>query len=222
MYAFAQRGDTTVVDEPLYAHYLTHQPTEAHHPGREAVLAAQENDGAKVVDTLREHDYGTENVVFKQMTHHLVNLEPDFLYPMTNVLLIRDPHEILASFGKVIERGVTAEDVGLPQQGELFNRLTVTGSLSAVVDAGRLLDDPAGVIERLCRRLDIDYDPAMLQWEAGPKPYDGVWAEHWYAGVHQSTGFEPRPRKVIELSPALAAVADQCSPIYQRLLKHAL
>ena len=30
MYAFAQRADTTVVDEPLYAHYLSH--TDAHTP----------------------------------------------------------------------------------------------------------------------------------------------------------------------------------------------
>ncbi|NJB86428.1 hypothetical protein GGR26_002196 [Lewinella marina] len=221
MYSFAQRPDTTVVDEPLYAHYLTHQPTEAEHPAREAVLASQENDGARVVDTLKNHDYGTENVVFKQMTHHLVDLDPAFLYAMSNVLLIRDPDEILASFGRVVDR-VTAADVGLPQQGDLFNRLTVTGSLTAVVDAGRLLDDPPGVLERLCDRLDLPFDPAMLQWEPGPKPYDGAWADHWYAGVHRSAGFEPRPKKVIELPPNLATVAEVCHPIYQRLLQHAL
>ncbi len=221
MYAFAQRPDTTVVDEPLYAHYLTHQPTEADHPGREAVLAEQDPDGSAVVNRMLHHDYGAENVVFKQMTHHLVALDPVFTYGMTNVLLIRDPYEILASFGKVID-AVTAEDVGLPQQGGLFDRLTVTGSLSAVVDARRLLDDPPGVLERLCDRLDLDYDPAMLSWEPGPKPYDGSWAKHWYAGVHRSTGFEPRPQKILKLTPDLAAVAEAVHPIYQRLLEHAI
>ena len=221
MYAFAQRADTTVVDEPLYAHYLSHQPTEAEHPGREAVLAEQNPNGKEVIDTLLHQDYGTENVLYKQMTHHLVELESNFLYGMTNVLLIRDPYEILDSFGKVVTN-ITAEDIGLPQQGELFNTLTVTGSLSAVVDARRLLEDPRRVLQELCELLDIEYDPAMLQWEAGPKPYDGSWAEYWYAGVHRSTGFEPRPHKIIKLSPDLARVAEEVKPIYQRLLEHAI
>jgi hypothetical protein len=33
--------------------------------------------------------------------------------------------------------------------------------------------------------------PQMLSWPAGSKPYDGVWAPWWYAGTHQSTGFQP-------------------------------
>lgn len=221
MYAFAQRPDTAVVDEPLYAHYLAHQPTEAEHPGREQVMESQSQRGNEVVQQLLHHDYGSPYVVFKQMTHHLVDLDLGFLNNMTNVLLIRDPYEILASFGQVIDR-VTAEDVGLPQQSELFDRLTVTGCLSAVVDARRLLDDPPAVLERLCDCLGIDYDDAMLSWPAGPKEYDGAWAEHWYAGVHRSTGFESRPRRVLELSPDLATVAEETHPIYQRLLEHAI
>ena len=38
MYSFAQRKDTTVVDEPLYAHYLVNTETEAQHPGTEGTL----------------------------------------------------------------------------------------------------------------------------------------------------------------------------------------
>jgi hypothetical protein len=47
MYSFAQRSDTRVVDEPLYAHYL--RVSGAAHPGREAVLEAQDSDGERVV-----------------------------------------------------------------------------------------------------------------------------------------------------------------------------
>ena len=47
MYSFAQRADTRVVDEPLYAHYL--RVSGADHPGRDEVLAAQEQDGERVV-----------------------------------------------------------------------------------------------------------------------------------------------------------------------------
>eukprot|EP00960_Hanusia_phi_P077916 768755-Hanusia_phi.AAC.5 len=41
MYSFAQRSDTKVVDEPLYAHYLKNIRPTAYRPYREEVLAAQ-------------------------------------------------------------------------------------------------------------------------------------------------------------------------------------
>ncbi len=221
MYAFAQRTDTTVVDEPLYAHYLLHQPTEAEHPGRQAVLDSQEHDGERVIASLLSADYGRPVVVFKQMTHHLAGLPLAWLDRMTNVLLIRDPREILHSFSQVVE-GITAEDIGLPQQARLFDWLHRTGVPAPVVDARRLLQDPAGVLSRLCARLDLPYDPGMLHWPAGPKPYDGSWATHWYGGVHGSTGFRPYREKESVLSPALSDIAEACSPLYARLLRHAI
>ena len=46
MYSFAQRKDTIVFDEPLYAHYLS--VSGANHPGREDVLNSQEKNGDMV------------------------------------------------------------------------------------------------------------------------------------------------------------------------------
>jgi len=192
LYSFAQRGDTTPIDEPLYAHYLLHQPTEAEHPGREEVLTSQAHNGRKVVERMLHRDFGTPVVIFKQMTHHLIDLPLDFLSQMTNVLLIRDPREILASFGKVVDK-VTALDVGLPQQADLFDRLSDGGRSPVVVDARRLLEDPAGVLATLCARIGLDYDPAMLHWPAGPKPFDGSWAEHWYGGGARQYGLPSLP-----------------------------
>ncbi|WP_255419253.1 hypothetical protein [Lewinella sp. IMCC34191] len=221
MYAFAQRPDTTVVDEPLYAHYLSRQPTEADHPGREEILKTQNPDGNEVVRYMSEGEFPTPIVVFKQMTHHLIELPEAFLFGMVNVLLIRDPREILASFNQVIDK-VTAADIGLPQQGELFDRLAVAGTLAAVVDARRLLEDPPAVLEQLCEQIGIDYDPVMLSWEKGPKEYDGSWAPYWYEGVHESVGFRPYRPRPVELSPHLELVAKECLPVYQRLLEHAI
>ena len=46
MYAFAQREDTRVVDEPLYAHYLSSYPeAQKYHPGTDDILNSMENDG---------------------------------------------------------------------------------------------------------------------------------------------------------------------------------
>lgn len=49
MYSFAQRPDTRVFDEPLYAHYLSMQNERPLHPREEEILQAQSNDGAQVV-----------------------------------------------------------------------------------------------------------------------------------------------------------------------------
>jgi hypothetical protein len=58
----------------------------------------------------------------------------------------------------------------------------------------------------------------MLRWPAGPKPFDGVWAPHWYAAVHRSTGFEPPDAPLPPLGGRYAALAEQGMPGYERLL----
>lgn len=221
MYSFAQRTDARVVDEPLYAHYLLHQTTEADHPGREEILAAQENDGELVVRRLLHHDYGRPAVIFKQMTHHLTQLDTAFLGEMTNVLLIRDPRAILASFSKVVQ-AVTANDIGIPQQHELFRMLKANGTPPVIVDARRLLLQPKRVLQQLCEHLNLPWEEKMLQWPAGARPEDGVWASHWYTNVHRSTGFQPYVEKEITLSPYLEDIAKECLPLYQELLNAAL
>ena len=221
MYSFAQREDTQVVDEPLYAHYLLHQSTKANHPGRQDILASQENDGKKVVAQMLTADFGKPNVLFKQMTHHLVALDNDFLAAMDNVLLIRNPRAILASFNKVVEK-VTAEDIGLPQQHRLFKSLVAGGKRPAVLDAGRLLKDPRGVLQKLCAYLDVPWTDSMLQWPAGPRPEDGVWAPYWYANVHTSTGFKPYEEKTYHLPVHLEEIAEDCQIWYLELLKAAI
>lgn len=220
MYSFAQREDIQVVDEPLYAHYLLHQPTQASHPAKEDILASQENDGKKVLTNMLHGDYGKPGVLFKQMTHHLINLDRSFLSQMENVLLIRNPRAILASISKVVNN-VTAEDIGLPQQYQLFKNLTTSGRRPAVVDASLLLQDPEGVLKRLCTYLNLPWTDAMLGWAAGPRPEDGVWAPHWYANVHKSTGFMPYQEKVYKLPAHLESIAQSCQPLYDELLEAA-
>ena len=50
MIFFVER--TEVFDEPLYAHYLSKTDAHRFHPGAEAILEAQENDGELVVKDL--------------------------------------------------------------------------------------------------------------------------------------------------------------------------
>jgi acyl carrier protein len=73
MYAFSMRGDTRVVDEPLYAHYL--RLSGAEHPGRREVLASMENDGEEVVRGLILGPCDRPVLFMKQMAHHLLGLD---------------------------------------------------------------------------------------------------------------------------------------------------
>ena len=78
------------------------------------------------------------------------------------------------------------------------------------------------MLAELCRRLGIDFDPAMLAWPAGPRPEDGVWAPHWYQGVHRSTGFLPYRLKQGPFPAELRPLLDECRPYYDRLYAGAL
>lgn len=221
MYAFANRADTSVVDEPLYAHYLTRQRTEAKHPARNLILGSMENNGQVVVHRMLKEEYGREAVVFKQMTHHLVDLDRSFLFNMQNVLLIRNPRDILRSFTKVIT-DISAEDIGIPQQYALFRGLKAAGKLDAVVDAKLLLQQPRKVLGQLCERLALPFNESMLSWPAGPRPEDGVWAPHWYSNVHRSTGFQAYEPKTFTLPPHLEELALACLPAYDSMVNEAL
>ncbi len=183
MYAFGNRADFAVWDEPFYAPYLA--ATGADHPMRDAVLAAHETDpqvvGRCCIDSIpaqKPHFY------MKHMPHHMVDGFPlDWARDCVNIHLIRHPTRVIASYGAKRDR-MTLEDIGFPQQAALYARL---GGL--VVDSADIRIDPEKMLKKLCNAIGLDFDPAMLSWPAGPRQEDGVWAAHWYGAVHQSTGF---------------------------------
>jgi hypothetical protein len=219
MYSFAQRADTRVVDEPLYAYYLAR--SGAQHPGRGAVLASQDPDGENVVRDVILGECDRAVLFLKQMAHHLAGLDRTFLDRVRNVLLVRDPREMLPSLAQVVGEPTLA-DTGLKDQARLLDERRAAGEEPPVLDARELLLDPEGVLRQLCERLGLDFDPVMLTWEAGARPEDGVWAPHWYASVHVSTGFQPYRPKEGELAPELQGVHAQCRPYYDRLYDAAL
>jgi hypothetical protein len=57
----------------------------------------------------------------------------------------------------------------------------------------------------------------MLTWPPGPKPFDGVWADHWYGAVHRSTGFGAAEGALPEVSGAYAHLVAAALPFYDRL-----
>ena len=217
MYSFAQHSRVEVVDEPLYAHYLLRTESPTPHPGRAEILAHQTTDRRRLINELRREVPGKTRL-FKQMTHHLIELDWSFLPDFQNVLLIRDPRRIVASYAKVTD-AVTVADVGYELQGKLYDYLMEHHALRAVVDSKRLLLNPRKTLTELCIRLGLDFEAGMLDWEAGARAEDGVWAKYWYHKVHQSTGFAPYREGEVALTPQQEAVVSACLPTYERLLR---
>lgn len=221
MYSFAQRPDTTVVDEPLYGHYLRVTSAHTYHPGSDEVMASMDTDGERVVRDVILGEYDAPVVFFKQMTHHLVELDTRFLDDTVNVLLTRDPRDMLRSYAAVVDTP-SVIDTGYPQNAALWRSLSERGRTPIVVDSTTALHNPESVLRTLCARIGIDFDARMLAWEAGPRPEDGVWAPHWYDSVHRSTGFGP-PRHHSEPFPErLRGLLDECLPHYRALAEVAL
>jgi len=225
MRAWENRGDCAVSDEPLYAAYLA--TTGADHPMRTQVIAAGDTDWRNVVRALRGPIPGDKPIWYqKHMSHHLL---PDMLTreddrawigEMTNVLLIRDPREVVASYLKA-RATVTPDEIGLPQQVQLHDLLSAAGKPPPIIDAGDFLRAPEAYLRVLCEQMGINFTDRMLHWPSGLRATDGVWAPHWYGHVWESTGFKTRSEaETTQLPSAGARVADASMPHYQRL--HAL
>jgi len=220
--AWENRPDTWVVDEPLYAHYLTQ--VTVNHPGVEEVIAHHETDWQRVVRELTGPiPHGRQIYYQKHMAHHwLPHLRGDWVLELRNAFLIRHPAEVLPSLAE--RMGLPSlRDTGLPQQVELFELVRArTGAIPPVLDAGDVLQDPRSALSRLTAALGVPMSEAMLAWPAGSRPTDGIWAKYWYDAVERSTGFEaPRPKAHV-VPPDLQPLLQECIPLYETLAVHRL
>lgn len=221
MYSFAQRQDTAVVDEPLYAHYLANTDAHTYHPGAEDVLKEQSQNGNEVIKELLTKDYGKPIVFFKMMIHHLVDLDWSFLENTVNVLLTRNPVDMLPSFAKVVP-GLGLHDTGYAFHSDVLTYLQTVGQNPPILESETVLKNPPVVLNKLCQQIGIPFDPAMLAWQAGARPEDGSWAKYWYHSVHKSTGFQPHKPKTEPFPENLRELLAVCQPYYDKVASLAL
>lgn len=217
MYSFAARGDCAAWDEPFYAAYL--RQTGIDHPMRDEIIAAHEADAGKVASAcLGPIPQGQSLFYQKHMTLHMIpQFDRSFMRGLSNVFLIRHPARVVASYAKKRE-GPTLMDIGFVQQAELFDEVSQwLGAAPPVIDSADIRQDPKAALTRLCAALGIPFTDRMLHWQAGPKPYDGVWAPHWYGAVHRSTGFEDPEGALPDLPEEYRRIVDQALPYYERL-----
>jgi hypothetical protein len=218
MYAWNQRSDTTVLDEPMYGHFL--HVTGLDHPMREAVLAAAPTEEQEVLDAMFRSDCDTPLLFIKNMAHHIEGMDHTFIDDMDSFILTRDPIDMLPSLRRGLGRIPSAADAGYGVQVEILDRILASGRRPIVVDSGAVLNDPRATLTSLCLALGVPFDPAMLSWPAGPKDIDGVWGSHWYKRLHTTTGFEQPHSTSGPLPTELEQTYGTCKPLYERLTEY--
>jgi hypothetical protein len=214
MYSFANRSDTAVVDEPLFGYFL--KQTGAWRPSREEVLATMETDPKKIIDSLLEPSTDMPVFFMKHMANQLVDLDLAFLDSFKNVVLIRDPKAVLLSYSKQVEEP-TLLDTAYKMQVDLIDHLNEVETPFVVLNAKSVLLNPEGQLRTLCEKINIEFQSSMLNWDAGPRKEDGVWAKYWYDSVHESTGFRAYRGKDEELPSNLNPLYDECMEYYRKL-----
>ncbi|NOR31088.1 MAG: HAD family hydrolase [Sulfitobacter sp.] len=208
MYSFGNRTDFSVMDEPFYAAYLT--ATGEDHPMRAEVLAAHEADPEKVSALCQQP--GSPHIYMKHMPHHMLDGFPmDWAKDCVNIHLIRHPARVIASYAAKREAPSFA-DIGFGQQTALYDQI---GGL--VIDSADIRADPEGMLRKLCKAIDLPFDPAMLSWPAGTRSEDGIWASHWYGAVHQSTGFAGAEGPLPTLTGDEKQLLEEALPHYKAL-----
>lgn len=222
MRSFSSRSDCQCIDEPYYAAWLN--KTGADHPMRAEIMHHHETDPRVVSRALASGAHGQSPLQYeKHMTHHggLNLLDFDF-QGVRHAFLIRHPARVLASYAAKMPT-VSLTAIGFAQQWALFDTIrTNTGGPPVVVDADTILAEPARLLAALCDALDIPFENNMLSWPTGPHPSDGVWAKHWYASIHASTGFGPAPGALPPVAPQHAHIAAQAMEIYERMAVYRL
>lgn len=223
MRAFEIRSDTQVIDEPFYAYYLRH--SGAAHPMRNEAMASLPTSYNDVVALLNQPVEPSAPINFrKHIAFHLADtpMQPvDWITTQKSFLLIRDPRAMVASYAKKFD-DVAPITASLEVQKHIYDTLIDNAATCPIVDASDILKNPASILSLLCAALEIPFSEKMLNWPAGPRASDGIWAPHWYDAVVKSTGFNKYQPKEIQLSAELEEIANQCMPIYAELFDNRL
>jgi len=220
MRSWGNRADTSVCDEPLYAYYL--KTTGLPHPLAEEIIAEHDHDICSVLAWLTGPVPAGRTIFYqKHMAHHLLSqVDRAWLSRVINCFLIRDPREMLPSYVK--KNGLPRfEDTGFPQMHEIFQLVrSQTATIPPVIDSRELLQAPRRTLQLLCDRLEVPFTESMLQWPAGPRATDGVWAKHWYSEVVRTTTFGEYRQRHEPIPSELKGIAAECEAIYQDLFRY--
>ena len=222
MRSFGARKDCAVSDEPFYGAFLKHSGEV--HPMGEETIASMDCDWQSVLAAQSGHAPQSRPIWYqKHMPHHMVGgVDLLDMRGHRHAFLIRAPERVVASYQAKNELR-RPELLGFAQMREYYDMACdFAGEALPVVDSDQILSDPKMVLSALCAALGIAWDDAMLTWEKGPHPADGIWGAHWYDKVNASTGFGPPQGDLPMLEGEYRAIAQACRDDYDYLHSRSL
>ena len=217
MRSFENRGDTSVIDEPFYAFYLSHSGLE--HPGKEDILKFQSTNWDEVVRLITGKIPDDKFIWYqKHMVHHIANEKDiDWLKNFHNCFLIRHPREVIISYAKQAPINEIT-DLGFIQQVDLFKRiLSLTGETPFVFEAKDILIKPEKHLKKMCEYFNINFTRKMLKWPKGERRTDGVWSQYWYKNVINSDSFFQYRDFKEEVPSSYKNLLSECLSYYEYL-----
>ena len=217
MRSFENRDDTSVVDEPFYAYYLSQ--TGFNHPGRKEVLESQSTNWNNIVNLITG-DIPNKKMIWyqKHMVHHVLDEKDiEWVKYFNNIFLIRHPKEVIISYSKRSQiDGI--KDLGYPQQINLFKKIkNITGDYPIVFNSKDILSDPEKYLRKMCEFLKINFSNKMLNWPKGSRKTDGVWSPYWYKNVIKSSSFKPYKKSNESIPKEYNGLLEECLQYYDYL-----
>jgi hypothetical protein len=219
-----ERGDFEVMHEPFSVVYYLHE--------RRSYAAHANFDSAETADydSIRNKIVQAANrrpVCFKDMCYHChdhVIGDDAFLERITNVFLIRDPRQAIAShYAK--NPHVTSEEIGYEKQANVFRKVTqLTGAPPAVIAAEDLQQNPTGLLSALWHRIGAEDRPEAINWQAGHREQWDHWKQ-WHREVAQSSGIQPGQTdyaETVDNHSKLSAFYNHHRPFHDEMYSHRL
>lgn len=220
-----ERGDTTVVHEPLVT-LADFGKVSLPVPGGAEGEAVELDTVGGVLAQLRA--LGAVRPVFSKDTleyrYSYLYEHPDEVADFHHVFIVRDPAKAIASHF-AMKPTVALAEIGYEHQSELFDVVRATAAHEPlVISAERLVDEPAAVVSAFCDRVGLPYLPGALQWE----PQDRAeWrlTRHWHVDATASSGFrapEKQYANTVDNNELLRSYDAHHRPFYEHLIEHAL
>lgn len=219
LYAFAQREDTTVTDEPLFGYYLGFTGIDI--PFRQEVIDKMEIDPHKIIDMLVNCDLNKDVLFVKNKSNQAVGLQWDFMTSFDNVFLISHPSQMILTNDQEKEEQFLIDTCYEVQYHQILYLIQL-GIEPIVIDASDLLSEPDVVLAKLCAKLGLNYSSKMLKWEEGEKTFESLPSRNWCANLRTTKSFRDIEKPLKVLSPKQEELMEECMPFYERLKKYAI
>ncbi len=209
------------LDEPFYGCWLDANPG-INRIERVEVTGGCQTDPAKVIERLTARLPGKVDLDYqKHFAYMMDGIDMGWLHSITNAFLIREPSEVITSLLNILDpEDVTEAEIGVKAQFDIFEQVSAAlGKTPPVIDQRDILTAPGKVLSAFCEEIGLPYSDGLLSWPAGPCPFDGPWARHWYDAVWQSTGFRPYRRKQEVVPSSHRSLQEAAEELYAKMAK---